>query len=129
MFIFVVAGWVVSLCLHEFGHAFTAWRFGDHDVAVRGYLTLNPFKYSNPLLSIVLPVLIIAIGGIGLPGGAVWVRTSFMTKTSEDPGQPRRAVRPTWCSRWCCWLLTRLFCDARQHRCSGPGWRSWGSSR
>ncbi|MGH3597702.1 MAG: site-2 protease family protein, partial [Mycobacterium sp.] len=23
VFIFVVAGWVVSLCLHEFGHAFT----------------------------------------------------------------------------------------------------------
>ena len=52
VFTFVIAGWIVSLCLHEFGHAFTAWRFGDHDVAVRGYLTLNPLKYSNPLLSI-----------------------------------------------------------------------------
>ncbi len=83
VFTFVVAGWVVTLCLHEFAHAFTAWRFGDHDVPVRGYLTLNPFKYSNPLLSIVLPVLIIAIGGIGLPGGAVWVRTSFMTKSQR----------------------------------------------
>ena len=75
VFIFVIAGWMVSLCLHEFGHAFTAWRFGDHDVAVRGYLTLNPFKYSNPMLSMVLPLLFIALGGIGLPGGAVWVRT------------------------------------------------------
>ena len=83
VFTFVVAGWVVTLCLHEFAHAFTGWRFGDHDVPVRGYLTLNPFKYSNPLLSIVLPVLIIAIGGIGLPGGAVWVRTSFMTKSQR----------------------------------------------
>jgi Zn-dependent protease len=80
VFIFVIAGWVVSLCLHEFGHAYTAWRFGDHDVAVRGYLTLNPLKYSNPALSIVLPLLFIALGGIGLPGGAVWVRTGFMTK-------------------------------------------------
>jgi Zn-dependent protease len=84
VFVFVVAGWVVTLCLHEFGHAYTAWRFGDHDVPVRGYLTLNPFKYSNPVLSIVLPVLIIAIGGIGLPGGAVWVRTSFMTKAQRS---------------------------------------------
>jgi len=78
VFIFVIAGWLVSLCLHEFGHAFTAWRFGDHDVAVRGYLTLNPLKYSNPLLSLGLPLLFIALGGIGLPGGAVYVRTSFM---------------------------------------------------
>jgi Zn-dependent protease len=84
VFIFVVAGWVVTLCLHEFAHAFTAWRFGDHDVPVRGYLTLNPFKFTNPLWSIVLPVLIIAIGGIGLPGGAVWVRTSFMTKRQRS---------------------------------------------
>lgn len=79
VFVLVIAGWLVSLCLHEFGHAFTAWRFGDHDVAVRGYLTLNPLKYSHPLLSLGLPVLFIALGGIGLPGGAVYVRTSWMT--------------------------------------------------
>lgn len=79
VFIFVIAGWVVSLCLHEFGHAYTAWRFGDHDVAVRGYLTLNPLRYSHPMLSIGLPLLFIALGGIGLPGGAVYVRTGFMT--------------------------------------------------
>jgi Zn-dependent protease len=79
-FTLVIAGWVVSLCLHEFGHAFTAWRFGDHEAAVRGYLTLNPFKYSNPVLSIALPLLFIAMGGIGLPGGAVWVRTGGMPK-------------------------------------------------
>lgn len=79
VFIFVVAGWVVSLCLHEFGHAYTAWRYGDHDVAVRGYLTLNPLKYTSPLLSVVLPVVILALGGIGFPGGAVYVRTWGMT--------------------------------------------------
>src|SRR6201993_3250828 len=65
VFIFVIAGWVVSLCLHEFGHAFTAWRFGDHDVAVRGYLTLDPRRYSHPALSLVLPMIAILLGGIG----------------------------------------------------------------
>ncbi len=79
VFIFVIAGWLVSLCLHEFGHAYMAWRYGDRDVAVRGYLTLNPLKYSNPLLSLGLPLVFIALGGIGLPGGAVYVRTSWMT--------------------------------------------------
>ncbi len=79
VFIFVIAGWVVSLSLHEFGHAFTAWRFGDRDVEIRGYLTLNPLKYSNPLLSLALPLVFIALGGIGLPGGAVYLRTSSMT--------------------------------------------------
>src|ERR1700739_1039639 len=79
--IFVIAGWLVSLCLHEFGHALTAWRFGDHDPAVRGYLTLDPRRYSHPALSLLLPIIAIALGGIGLPGGAVYVRTWFMTPT------------------------------------------------
>ena len=83
VFVFVIFGWLVSLCLHEFGHAYTAWKFGDRDVAARGYLTLNPLKYSHPLLSLGLPVLFIALGGIGLPGGAVYVRTSFMTKRQK----------------------------------------------
>src|SRR5581483_6910501 len=79
VFVFVIAGWVVSLCLHEFGHALTAWRFGDRDIAVRGYLTLDPRRYSHPWLSLGLPMLFIALGGIGLPGAAVYLRTSFMT--------------------------------------------------
>ncbi|MBB2988561.1 Zn-dependent protease [Mycolicibacterium iranicum] len=79
VFVFVIAGWVVTLCLHEFGHAFSAYRFGDHDVAARGYLTLNVFKYTHPLLSLGLPVLFIALGGIGLPGAAVFVQTAFMS--------------------------------------------------
>jgi Zn-dependent protease len=79
VFVFVIGGWVVSLCLHEFGHAYTAWRFGDHDVEARGYLTLNPLKYSHPLLSIGLPLLFIALGGIGLPGGAVYLHTGYMS--------------------------------------------------
>jgi Zn-dependent protease len=73
VFLFVVSGWVVTLCLHEFAHAVLAWRFGDHEVEARGYLTLNPLKYSHPVLSILLPVVFIAMGGIGLPGGAVYV--------------------------------------------------------
>jgi Zn-dependent protease len=79
VFIFVIAGWLVSLCLHEFGHAVTAWRFGDHDAAVRGYLTLDPRRYSHPGLSLILPMVFIALGGIGLPGAAVYLRTWFMT--------------------------------------------------
>jgi Zn-dependent protease len=42
-------------------------------VAERGYLRLNPLKYTHPILSIVLPLVAVVLGGIGLPGGAVWV--------------------------------------------------------
>ena len=79
VFVFVIAGWLVSLCLHEFGHAATAWHFGDHDEAVRGYLTLDPRRYASPALSLIMPLVFILLGGIGLPGAAVYLRTWFMT--------------------------------------------------
>lgn len=73
LFIFVTIGWVVSLALHEFGHAVMAYFGGDYSVAERGYLTLNPLKYTHPVLSIVMPVIFLMLGGIGLPGGAVYI--------------------------------------------------------
>jgi Zn-dependent protease len=79
LFVLVIAGWVVSLCLHEFGHAYTAWRFGDQGVALRGYLDMDPRRYLSPVWSLLVPILITAIGGIGLPGAAVYVQTGYMT--------------------------------------------------
>ncbi|MEU9624322.1 MULTISPECIES: site-2 protease family protein [unclassified Streptomyces] len=73
VFLFVTAAWVVSLCLHEYAHARTALHSGDISIGSKGYLTLNPLKYTHALLSIVLPVLFVIMGGIGLPGGAVFI--------------------------------------------------------
>ncbi|WAZ21320.1 site-2 protease family protein [Streptomyces cinnabarinus] len=73
VFLFVTAAWIVSLCLHEYAHARTALHSGDISVAAKGYLTLNPLKYTHALLSIVLPVVFLIMGGIGLPGGAVLI--------------------------------------------------------
>ena len=50
---------------------------------MRGYLTLNPLKYTHPVLSLLIPIVFIALGGIGVPGGAVYVQTSFMTKRQK----------------------------------------------
>jgi Zn-dependent protease len=82
VFPFVLAGWLVSLCLHEFGHAFAAYRYGDFSVVGKGYLTLNPLRYTDPQLSIVWPLLFLALGGIGLPGGAV-----YLDKWALSPAQ------------------------------------------
>ena len=85
VFLMVVALWVVSLCLHEFAHAYAAYRAGDRAVEAAGYLTLNPLKYAHPVLSILLPLLFIVQGGIGLPGGAVYLhRHSFRSKAAQS---------------------------------------------
>jgi Zn-dependent protease len=83
-FVFVLAGWLATLCLHEFGHAFAAWRFGDHDVAIKGYLDLDIRRYTDPLNSLVIPLVIILIGGIGLPGAAVYLDTQWMQKRQRS---------------------------------------------
>lgn len=73
VFPFVLTGWLISLCLHEFGHAFVAYRSGDSSVLANGYLTLDPLRYTDPQFSILWPLVYLAIGGIGLPGGAVYL--------------------------------------------------------
>ena len=72
-FLFVVVGWVFSLCLHEYAHARLAYEGGDTSVKDKGYLSFNPLRYLDPGLSIVMPVIFLLLGGIGLPGGAVWI--------------------------------------------------------
>src|SRR4029079_16436887 len=73
VFLFVTGAWIVSLCLHEYAHARTALHSGDISIGAKGYLTLNPLKYTHALLSIVLPVVSVIMGGSGLPGGAVFI--------------------------------------------------------
>jgi Zn-dependent protease len=74
-FVIVFFGWIFSLCLHEFSHALVAYYGGDYTVKDKGYLTFNPLRYTHPFLSIILPLLILFLGGIGLPGGAVYIET------------------------------------------------------
>jgi len=76
--LFVVGGWVLSLCIHEFGHALVAYLGGDRSVVGAGYLALNPLRYTNLTMSLVLPIIFLLIGGIALPGGAVYINHSAL---------------------------------------------------
>lgn len=72
-FVFVFTAWVLSLCLHEFGHAYIAWKGGDDEIPATGYLTLDPRRYADPIFSVVMPLIFTILGGIGFPGGSVLV--------------------------------------------------------
>lgn len=69
----VILGWIVSLCIHEWAHAAVAHRGGDRTVAEKGYLTLDPRRYADPIWSVAMPIAFLILGGLGLPGGAVWI--------------------------------------------------------
>jgi Zn-dependent protease len=74
----VLGGWAVALCLHEFGHALAAYRGGDRSVHAKGYLTLDIRRYTDPVMALLLPLALLALGGIPLPGGAVWINRAAL---------------------------------------------------
>jgi len=83
-FPFVLCGYLISVCLHEFGHAVTAYYSGDYTVRAKGYLTLNPLRYTDLQFSVILPLLYLAFGGIGLPGAAVYINTRLLRSRWQD---------------------------------------------
>lgn len=80
VFPFVLAGFLISLCLHEFGHAVVAFHCGDTTVEEKGYLTLNPLHYTDVQYSILFPLMVMAFGGVGLPGAAVYINTRLLRR-------------------------------------------------
>jgi Zn-dependent protease len=83
-FIVVTVLWIFSVCLHEFGHAWAAYCGGDYTVKDKGYLTLNPIHYTHPVYSLLMPVLFMIMGGIGLPGGAVYIERHLLRSKAWD---------------------------------------------
>lgn len=79
-FLFVCAGWVLSVAVHEFCHAVVAYWAGDKTVAEKGYLGFDPLRYTDIGVSVVLPLIALAMGGIGFPGGAVYIRNDLIPR-------------------------------------------------
>jgi len=61
----IVIGFVIiliSMTLHEAMHAFTSHWLGDDTAKINGRLTLNPLSHIDPITTIALPLLLIAVG-------------------------------------------------------------------
>ena len=54
---------LVSMILHELMHGTVAYWLGDDTAKAQGRLTLNPIKHIDPFMSILLPMLLAAMGG------------------------------------------------------------------
>src|ERR1044071_8581458 len=50
---------LLSLAVHEWAHAWSAYRLGDDTAAMQGRLTLNPLAHVDPIGSFLLPLLVI----------------------------------------------------------------------
>ena len=52
----------ISLGVHEWAHAWTAWKLGDDTAAMLGRLPLNPLAHLDPIGTVLLPLLGIPFG-------------------------------------------------------------------
>jgi Zn-dependent protease len=55
---------IFAITLHEVAHGLVASRLGDQTARLSGRLTLNPLKHIDPLGTVVLPLIMLALGGI-----------------------------------------------------------------
>jgi Zn-dependent protease len=55
---------IFAITLHEAAHGLMASRLGDQTARLSGRLTLNPIKHIDPLGTVVLPLIMLALGGI-----------------------------------------------------------------
>lgn len=59
-----VPGFLLAIVVHEFAHAYVAYRYGDTTPVMSGRMTLDPKPHIDPLGTIVLPLIGAAVGGV-----------------------------------------------------------------
>ncbi|HEV7454973.1 MAG TPA: site-2 protease family protein, partial [Candidatus Saccharimonadales bacterium] len=58
----IIAILALSVAAHEAMHGLVAHKLGDDTAALEGRLTINPLKHIDPLMTIVLPAVLLLIG-------------------------------------------------------------------
>ncbi len=75
---------MVSASIHEFGHAFAAYKLGDDTAKRAGRLTLNPLAHIDRFGSLILPLI------MGLAGGPIF---AFAKPVPYNPNRLRNPRR------------------------------------
>jgi Zn-dependent protease len=83
---------ILSVAVHEFGHAFVASRLGDDTPRREGRVTLNPLAHADPIGTFLLPLVsAVYAASTGHSGGFGWGKP-VMTRPSN---YTRRVSMPT----------------------------------
>lgn len=68
--IFLITALIVALTLHEFAHALASDLLGDRTARNEGRLSINPAVHIDPLMTVLLPLILIVIGSPVIFGAA-----------------------------------------------------------
>ena len=75
---------MVSASIHEFGHAYAAYRLGDDTAKRAGRLTINPLAHIDRFGSVILPLL------MGIMGGPIFAFAKPVPYNPRNLRNPRR---------------------------------------
>ena len=76
----------VSICCHEFCHAWTALKFGDTTAADAGHLTLNPIRQMGLISLLMLALIGIAWGSVPVDPARMRHRYAPAAVAAAGPG-------------------------------------------
>lgn len=79
---------IVSVALHEFGHAIMAYKLGDDTPRRQGRVTLNPLAHADPIGTFVLPL----VGGIFAAAGSSVGGFGWGKPVEWQPHRIRRGI-------------------------------------
>ena len=76
-----------AITLHEAAHGWVASKLGDHTARMMGRVTLNPIKHVDPVGTILVPLALILMPGVGfIFGWAKPVPINFSSLRSQKSG-------------------------------------------
>src|ERR1700756_5107009 len=78
---------ILSICVHEFGHAIVADKLGDPLPRSQGRVTLNPIAHIDPIGTLLLPAVAF------FAGGAIGARILGWGKPVQISLSPRHITR------------------------------------
>jgi Zn-dependent protease len=61
---------ILAVVLHEIAHGWVAWKLGDPTAKSLGRLSVNPLRHIDPVMTLLLPGLLILAGSPVVFGGA-----------------------------------------------------------
>ena len=83
---------LVGLPVHEFSHAFVAYRLGDGTAKMFGRLTLNPIAHFDPVCGTLLALTFIGSAASGAPIGFGWAKPTPVNPMNLEGGHRGEAL-------------------------------------
>ncbi len=62
---------LLAISAHEAGHAWMSWKYGDDTAYMLGRVTLNPVKHTDPIGTLLIPILSFVFGALGGALGSI----------------------------------------------------------